>query len=345
MNWPRVTIQIVTYNSRQYLPECLRSIFDQTYRDFQVLIIDNASQDRTVDWLKANYPQVAVFQNNRNLGFAKAHNQGLKLLNSPYVVICNPDIILESNWLAKIMSCAQSEKYLAFGSFGGKLLKLKVNNLELNDVEKTKQIDSCGLKIFKNHRVVELGAGETSSAFTVEQEIFGCSGALTLFKREALQSVFLKTSFRPQGEYFDEDFFFYKEDIDLAWRLRLAGWRSLMVPPAVAYHIRSLGGSEKKGPLAIIYNRRRQSRLARYYSYRNHWLFLIKDEFIFNLLKYLPSILYFEAKKFVYASLAERLAPIALAEVIKLLPRMLVKRTVIFKQTKTTAADLRRWFV
>ena len=90
MSLPKVTIQIVTWNSLKYLPFTLKSIFSQTYRDFQVLVIDNNSQDGTIDFLRQDYPEVAVFQNKKNLGFARANNQGIRLLHSPYILFCNP---------------------------------------------------------------------------------------------------------------------------------------------------------------------------------------------------------------------------------------------------------------
>jgi len=125
MDLPKVTIQIVTWNSMKYLPTCLKAIFDQSYKDFQVLVIDNNSMDETVDFIRKNYPEVAIFQNKKNMGFAKANNQGIKLLHSPYVLLCNPDIILEPDWLEKIMTNIESGEYSNIGSFGGKLLKLK----------------------------------------------------------------------------------------------------------------------------------------------------------------------------------------------------------------------------
>ncbi|MEK7167439.1 MAG: glycosyltransferase family 2 protein [Patescibacteria group bacterium] len=128
MSFPKVTIQIVSYNSRRYLPDCLKSILSQTYRDFQILVVDNNSLDGTADYLRHHHPEVAVFQNKQNLGFAKANNQGIRLLNSPYVVLCNPDIVLEPDWLEKIMVKAEDGSYAEYGSFGGRLLKLEITN-------------------------------------------------------------------------------------------------------------------------------------------------------------------------------------------------------------------------
>lgn len=343
MTFPRVTIQIVTWNSLKFLPDFLASIFAQTYRDFQILIIDNNSQDGTVKFLKADYPDVTVFQNNKNLGFSKAHNQGIKLLNSPYVLVCNPDIILEPAWLEIIMNRADDPKNEKFGSFGGKLLKMKIIDREINDIEKTNIIDSCGLKIFKNHRVADLGAGEISENFNQEQEVFGHSGSLVLYRREALENCLLKTKDQPQGEYFDEDFFFYKEDVDLAWRLQLYGWKSLLVPEATAYHARAISGSEKQKFWQIIRNKKYQSPLAKYHSYKNHLFLLVKNEFQANLVKYFFPIFWYELKKIIYVLLFEWSSLKAWWEFLRLLPKMKRKRKLIFSRIKIDNKYIQFW--
>lgn len=343
MNFPRVTIQIVTYNNLKYLPDCLKSIFDQIYKDFQVLIVDNNSQDGTVDFLRQNYPEVAIFQNKRNLGFAKANNQGIKLLHSPYVVFCNPDVIMDSDWLENIMKMAESDNYKKFGSFGGKLLRLKIIDNDFNEIQKTDRIDSCGLKILKSHRIVELGAGKRSGKFSGNKEVFGQSAALALYRRQALNDCLLKTKYNSDGEYFDEDFFFYKEDVDLAWRLRLLGWQSMLVAGARAYHLRSLSGSDQQGMKQIFKNRKKQSKLSKFYSYRNHFLVLNKNQFNINFFKYSPHILWYEMKKFFYILFFEWSSLSALFQVIKLLPKILHKRKLIFKKSKINANDISKW--
>ena len=341
----KVTIQIVTWNSLLVMPHCLHSIFEQTYKDFQVLVIDNNSQDNTVDFIRKNYPEVAVLHNNKNHGFARANNQGLMLLKSPYVVLCNPDIVLEPDWLEKTMAVAEDEKYKVYGGFGGKLLKLKLLVGDGGEVEKTTTIDSCGLKILKNHRVVEIGSGEPSENFVNQQEIFGHSGALALYKREALENCIIKNSDHNVGDYFDGDFFFYKEDVDLAWRLQLLGWKSLFLPEVTAFHLRTMSGSDKIQAWQIIANRRQQSRLAKYYSYRNHFLVLLGNEFWSNLLFLSPYIFWYELKKFIFILLFETSNLKAIGEVLRLLPRTLRKRKLIMGRAKVDATYFRDYWL
>lgn len=344
MNLPKVTIQLVTYNSRRYLPDCLQSIFSQTCRDFQVLIMDNDSLDGTADYLRKNYPEAAVFRNKKNLGFARANNQGIRLLNSPFVVLCNPDIVLEPDWLEKIMAKAENDDYLEYGSFGGRLLKLEIGDYETGETKKTDIVDSCGLQVLKSHRIVERGAGRDKNEFNLEEEVFGLSGALVLYRREALQDVLLKTKKNPEGECFDEDFFFYKEDADLAWRLRLRGWKSLFSPEAEAYHARTMVEAKGRSWRQIVKSKKEQSSLAKYYSFRNHAWILIKNEFLKNLAKCFFPIFFFELKRFFYALFWDwSLVRAGLASMAGW-PKMLEKRRIILKRAKATSLEISRWF-
>ena len=344
MSNPKVTIIIPTYNCKIYIAHCLNSIFEQTYRDFQVLIVDNNSQDGTAEFIRNNYPLVNLIKNNKNLFFAKANNQGLRLVKSEFVALCNQDIILEPTWLEAMMYAASDEKYSGYGSFGGRLLKLKALNLEVGDFQKTDRIDSCGLLVLKNHRVVELGAGDSRDEFLQRQEVFGQSGALALFRRQALEEAILKNDDHPNGDYFDSDFVFYKEDVDLAWRLQLSGWSSLLVPEAVAYHLRTLSGSEEDNLGRIIKSRSKKSQLARYYSYRNHFLCLLSDEFSANLWRYLPQIFCYEISKFFYVLFFEPRNLRAIGEVLILSGRIGRKRKYIFSRAKISAKEIRQWY-
>ena len=344
MSSPKVTIIIPTFNCQIYIAHCLNSIFDQTYRDFQVLIVDNNSQDGTADFIRRNYPQANIIQNSKNLGFAKANNQGFRMTKTDFILLCNQDIILEPSWLEAMMHAADDERYLRYGSFGGRLLKLKSINIEVGDFEKTDKIDSCGLLVLKSHRVVELGAGEHRDKFLQRQEVFGQSGALALLRREALEKVMIKNEDHPNGDYFDGDFIFYKEDVDLAWRLQLSGWSSLLVPEAVAYHLRTLSGSEEDNIGRIIKSRSHKPHLAKYYSYRNHFLILFSDEFSANLLRYLPWIFWYELVKFFYILFFEPYSLLAIAKLLALSGRIRRKRKFIFSSARLGAKEISRWY-
>lgn len=339
----KVTFIIVTRNSKLFMPSCLESILSQTYDDFQIAVIDNDSADGTADFIRKNYPAISVIENNKNLGFAKANNQGIRLFKSPYVVLCNPDIVLTPNWLETVMRSAENPDHRDCSVFGGRLLKLKMINLETGEMEKTEIIDSCGLKMLKNHRFVELGAGDRADEWREDRQVFGHSGALAMFKREALEWAAVKDRFHPLGDYLDGSFFFYKEDVDLAWRLNVLGFKAWLATGATAYHLRTFSLSEENKATEVIKNRQKQNPLAKYYSYRNHLLLLLENSFISNLLIYCPQIFWLEFKKFAYILFFETKSLSAWLEIIGMLPEILSKRRQLMAQAKISAKEFRQW--
>ena len=146
---------------------------------------------------------------------------------------------------------------------------------------------------------------------------------------------------QPNGnhmQYFDEDFFSYKEDIDLAWRLRLFGWENWLISTTKAYHHRSIS---KNKNLKVD----RQSRgLANKFSYRNHLMMIYKNSFYKNLFKDFFAIKWYEFKKFVYLLLFERSTLVGLKEYFNHIPKLAKKRKYIMKHRKIGADDMYKWF-
>lgn len=314
----------------------------QTFRDFSILVIDNGSDDGLVQFIRANYPTVSVLQNFRNLGFAKANNQGILLSKSEYVLAVNPDVILAEDFLRQLVDFAA--KHPGGGSFGGKILKLNrlaVDSTDqgmiLDEVVKSDIIDSTGLEIYKNRQVVDRGEGKKDEGqYDREEEVFGVSGACVLYRQEALLDIMIK------NEAFDQDFFAYKEDIDLAWRLRLYGWEGWYLPLAVCYHHRrlaQLGGIKK-----TINQRQNVSLKLRLLSFRNQHLMLVKNDFGANLFFHLPRFLWREAEIILYALFFERFQFQAAVQFFQMLPAMLIKRRVIMAHRKVSAKEMKRWF-
>ncbi|MEK7167742.1 MAG: hypothetical protein AAB791_01940, partial [Patescibacteria group bacterium] len=211
------------------------------------------------------------------------------------------------------------------------------------ETQKTGIVDSCGLEIFKSHQVKERGAGRDKNGFSSEEEVFGLSGALAMYRREALQDVLLKTKRNPEGECFDEDFFFYKEDIDLAWRMRLRSWKALFLPEAEAYHVRALkeSGFSWKQKLKA---KKEQSSSAKYYSFRNHSWIMVKNEFGNNVLKCFFPIFFFELKRFFYALFLDWFLLKAGFASLAGWSKMLEKRKIIFKRLEVDDLEISKWF-
>ncbi|MDD2807741.1 MAG: glycosyltransferase family 2 protein [Patescibacteria group bacterium] len=339
----KVSVQIVTWNSMRYIFDCIESLMRQSYRDFSIMIIDNGSDDKTVEFVRTNYPTVSVLQNFRNLGYAKANNQGIHLASGEYVLVVNPDVILEDDFLEQLVQSA--DRHPEAGSFAGKILKLTTEAIDGNDEAglreaiKSDFFDCAGLTIKKSRTAINRGEGSKDvGQFNRAEEVFGHSGACVLFRKSALNDVMIK------NEFFDQNFGSYKEDVDLAWRLRLYGFSAWYIPSAVCYHYRRLAVSSGNSLRAIIKHRRQTSTVLRSMSFRNQRLMLIKNDQFSNIIAALPWILTREITAFIYSLLFERFEIKNYFEVIKLFPTMMIKRKVIMAHKKVTANDIRRWF-
>lgn len=335
----KVSLNIVTWNSIRDLPDCLRSIEQQTYRQFSVLLIDNGSQDGVAEFLRANHPHIRFIQNSRNLGYARAHNQGIEISRSEYVVVMNPDVVLTPTFLEQLVDAIDERP--ALGSASGKLLRLGEGILP----SVPPIIDSAGLAISRSRRVVNRGEGEPDRGqYDQMEEVFGFSGALCALRRAALRDVALTLPGRARAEYFDEDFFAYKEDIDLAWRMLLRGWHHLFVPQAVGYHRRQAQAASLDSDALVAKYRKKKSQVVNAYSYKNHLQVLLKNERWSTVFPDLPFIFFYELKKFLYVLLAERTTLKSILLFFRQLPRMIAKRRFIQRGVRVPARSIRPWF-
>ena len=214
---PAVSIVIVNWNGREHLARCLPSLMTQTYRDFEVIVVDNGSNDGSAAFIRQQYPLIRLLENSRNLGFALPNNQAIRVARGRYVVTLNNDTELPPSWLAALVSAAEAHPEM--GAFA---------SLILFD-DRRDMIDSAGLSVSLAGVGCQNRLGESVRRVQGAEEVFGPCAAAALYRRELLDDVGL----------FDEDYFAYYEDVDLAWRARLRGWRTMLVPQAVVYHAHS----------------------------------------------------------------------------------------------------------
>lgn len=338
MTRPTTTIQIVTWNSGRYLPSALRSIFSQTLRDFSVLLIDNASTDGSIEWVRRHYPHVHLLRNASNAGYSRGHNQALQLQHSQFVVVMNPDVVLSPDLLAQTIAALRADVTLA--AVCGKVRRFHFSNSDLKEIIDDGIIDATGLTVRRSFQVQNTGAGEPDQRqFDRSGETFGPPGALAVFRRAALDSVASK------GHVFDERMFAYKEDVDLAWRLQHAGWRTGYVAGALALHFREAKDDVTASDRAIMRARRSKKALVNYLSYRNHILVIMKNVPRSMLWRNLPWWLWYELKKFVYLVSFERRTLSVVRDVIRLAPSVLAERRLIQSRSKRTSQQLQGWLV
>ncbi|MFA5318725.1 MAG: glycosyltransferase family 2 protein [Patescibacteria group bacterium] len=329
MNNPELTICLVTYNGGSYLPHCLNSVFKQSFKGWQLLIMDNGSNDDSAkigaELTGGDSRAILLPPQEKNIGFAKGYNNLIKKVDSKYIILLNQDVILEPDYVEKIVDFL--DKNPKSGAVIGKILRWNlIESGELTNVSKTSNIDTAGLGIFSSFRIVDVGSGERDSGqFNNNEKIFGVSGCLPAYRKEALD----------QAGYFDNKFFSYKEDVDLAFRLNNFGWESHRVGGAVAYHERSAPDKESSSDIKIAFNRKIKSEFTRYLSYRNHWYVLIKNIALTDCMRYGIFMFWYELKKFIYILLFEQKTLLAWVDIFKnLLVLLKQRRKVKLKSVK-----------
>ncbi len=336
---PRVHIQLVSWNGEKYIPYLFESLRAQKFTDWELFVLDNGSADKTFGLISEESKKLSqptqLIQKVKNIGFAPGHNELFRAAlktDAEYILLLNQDMCLDASFLEKLVFFCDAHPDV--GAASGRLMKWAFP-------QKTEIIDSLGLKTFRSHRVIDMDGGHTwDEEDDVDAlEVFGVSGALPLYRTEALREVAY------EGEIFDEDFFSYKEDVDLAWRLKLAGWFAFTVLDAFAYHDRSASGPKNLSDKAARENRKFKSKLANFYSYRNHICMLIKN---FHPVSFWGEILptaWYECKKVVYLTFVDpRVVVQSWREIRRLMPRMKQKRAFIAAHTTVSPTQMAHWF-
>jgi GT2 family glycosyltransferase len=339
---PVLSIILIGYNSKKFLKYCLGGVMAQTAQNIETIFIDNDSHDDSVAFVKKKYPRVKVIANKENTGYVGAANQGIKLSHAKYVMILNPDLIMTKDYLKHAI--ARMEKDKKIGVITGKVLKY-----DFEKDQPTDKVDTTGLYCYRNRRVIDRGQGlKDEGQYDKPEEVFGVSGAVPIYRREALEDTKLPT-FRKGGpledlyEYLDEDFFMYKEDIDLSWRLRLRGWKCFYDPAALAHHGRGTGVLKRFTHWEVYKGRKGLSRFAKFYAYKNQRLMQIKNEQWSNVLRDIFSIAMKEILISGYILIREPHLIKAQWAFIRQLPRALKKRRLIQHRAKVSAKKMHKW--
>ncbi len=338
----KLSIILVGYNSKALLKHCLKGVDSQTEKNIETIFIDNNSQDGSASYVKKNFKWVKVVENKENLGYAGATNQGIKMSQAKYVMVLNPDLILTPNYSKTIIH--KLEKNKKIGAITGKVLKY-----DFEKEKPTTQIDTAGLYCYRNRRVIDRGQGlEDKGQYDQEEEVFGVSGAVPIYRREALEDVKLPnysghSTLDEAYEYFDEEFFMYKEDIDLSWRLRLRGWKCVYYPKVICYHGRGTGVLKRFTHWEVYKGRKHLNKFQKYYAYKNQRLMQVKNEMFGNLWRDFFPILFKEILILGYIVIREPYLLKALGHFFIQLPPALKKRRLIMRRKKVSAKQMSKW--
>ncbi len=228
----------------------------QDYPHTTIVVVDNASTDGTVEILKSFEGRVRAVYNQANNGFAGGQNQAIAIGNADWSLTLNPDLRLTPGFVSELVKAGKDDP--AIGSVCGKLLAMGPDFEPLHPP----LFDSTGIYMTANMRHFDRGSLQPDvHQYDKREFVFGATGAACLYRREMIKDVAFN------GEFFDDDFFAYREDADVAWRAQLMGWKCLYVPTAVAYHVRSVLPS----------NRSELSPVINMHSVKNRWLLRIKN--------------------------------------------------------------------
>lgn len=227
-NAPKVAVLVLNYNGKHFLKVCLESLRKQTYKNYDVYVIDNGSTDGSVEYVKEHFSWVEVIDLKRNLGFAKGYNEAIKMVDADFVALLNNDTRADENWLNELVNELAGDKSII--AAGSKILLY--DNPDL--------INHAGAKITPIGGAVDTGLYDLDrKKYNIKRLVGTVCGAAMLVRK----NLFLKIG------GFDEDFFAYFEESDFCWRAWLQGFKIAYVPDSVIHHV--LAGSWSQGSSAI----------------------------------------------------------------------------------------------
>lgn len=208
-----VSFVIVNYNGARWLERCLASLFAQRDASFEVILVDNASTDGSGGWAAEHFPRVRLVSSETNVGFAAGTNLGIRAAQGEAIATLNTDTYVESDYLAQLSAPLSDARV-------GACAPLMLN------MEQPERVDAAGIVVDRFGFAWNRGAGELAEQYRTGGAVYGACAGAALYRRAMLEQV----------GGFDDDYFGFYEDADLAWRARRFGWHTVFVPTARVYH-------------------------------------------------------------------------------------------------------------
>jgi GT2 family glycosyltransferase len=324
---PLVSVTIVTHNSELSLARCLDSVLFQDWPAMEIIVVDNDSQDRTREILAAyerEYSErLRVIHNASNRGFAAGQNQAIGEACGEWILALNPDVLLTPNFVASLIEAGAQDD--SVGTVCGKLLRALPNL----SIPEGAEMDSAGIYFTPTFRHFDRGMHQPDGPqYDEPAYVFGATGAAAFYRRKMVLDVSI------EGQFFDEDFFFSREDADLSWRAQLLGWKCLYTPTAVGYHVRRVFPGVRKN-LPEMVNR---------HSVKNRFLMRIKNSSWSLYLRHFIPVTVRDLGILAYCTMRERASFAGLAFIFKNWSRTLEKRRIIQQRRRVPDSYIHGWF-
>lgn len=248
-----VSIIVLTFNSYKDIKECISALISQTYKSFEIILVDNASIDESVKFITDNYPELKIIQTGKNLGYPGGNNAGFEHATGKYIVVMNPDTVADDNWLEELIKPLVENP------------EITVTTPKINIYYDKSKINTCGNIPHYTGLTFCRGLNSPSDSCNIQEELGAISGCSFAIRKDMLDYI----------NGFDSDFFLYMEDADLSWRVRFAGGKIVYVPQSTMCH---------KFKLSI-------ASWKHFYLERNRYLILLKNLDTKTLLLLSPALI------------------------------------------------------
>jgi GT2 family glycosyltransferase len=320
-----VAVCIVTHNDASDLPDCMKSLAAQLYRPLEIVVVDCASRDGSLEVAEDHAPAGIPFRAvalAENLGFAGGMNAAFARTQAPLVLTLNADARPAPDYINRLIDRARSHPELRVGAITGRLVRPAEDG-------RPRLLDACGMRLTRTWRHLDRGSGEVDHGqWSVPERVFGATGAASLFRREALDDVAV------DGEIFDSRFHTFREDAELCFRLRERGWEVLYEPAAVAEH-RRFSLPDRRAAMPAEVNRQ---------SLKNRYLLRLYHQTGGNLVRTLLPALARDLGALGWVLLRERSSLGAYGWLWRHRSELLARRRAIQARRTVPARDIDRWF-